>query len=187
MATESTHVSAVIPASPARVYAAWLDSAEHALMTGGAASIDPTVGGKHSAWGDYITGQTLALEPGKSIVQSWRTLEFPDGSADSKLTVTFDDEGGHTRITIAHTEIPAGQGVKYEQGWTDHYFTPMIAHFSRTSAAPRKAAAKKAPAKKKAAAKKAAAKKAAPKKAAPKKAAAAKKKAAPRKAAAKKA
>jgi len=194
MATESTHVSAVVPASPQAVYEAWLSSELHAAMTGGAATIDPTVGGAHSAWDGYISGKTLELDPGKRIVQSWRTQEFLEDHGDSLIVVLFEEEGDHARVTIEHTEIPEGQGKSYESGWTKHYFDPMIAYFSAAAPAPkqqapRKAAPKKAAAKK-AAPKKVAAKKAAPKKAAPKKVAAKKaapKKAAPKKVAAKKA
>jgi uncharacterized protein YndB with AHSA1/START domain len=180
MTTEFIHVSTLIPASPEAVYDAWLDSVLHARMTGGAAAIEPRVGGKHSAWDGYIQGETLELEPGKRIAQSWSTTQFPEGHAPSLIVLTFDDEDGQTRLSLAHSEIPEGQGAQYESGWYEHYFTPMIAHFSGTKAAPKKRAAAK-----KAAPKKAAPKKAAPKKAAPKKAAA--KKAAPKKAAAKKA
>jgi uncharacterized protein YndB with AHSA1/START domain len=202
MAKESIRVSALIPARPATVYDAWLSSEEHAKMTGGGAEIDPRVGGAHRAWDDYITGTTLELYPGKRIVQSWRSSDFPPGAPDSRITLTFEDEGGHTRLTIAHVDIPEGQGVDYQSGWDAHYFKPMTAYFSAaaapaapvekaapTKAAPKEAAPKKA-APKKAAPKKAAPKKAAPKKAAPKKAApkkAAPKKAAPKKAAPKKA
>jgi uncharacterized protein YndB with AHSA1/START domain len=197
MATESVHVSALIPARPQDVYDAWLSSEQHAKMTGGGAQVEPHVGGAHRAWDDYITGKTVELYPGKRIVQTWRTLEFPSESGDSQIAVTFSEESGHTRVTIAHTDIPEGQGARYESGWADHYFTPMTAYFSSLApaaaapkkAAPRKAAAKKA-APKKVAAKKGAAKKVAPKKGAAKKAApkkAAPKKAAPKKGAAKKA
>jgi uncharacterized protein YndB with AHSA1/START domain len=158
MATESIHVTALIPASPEAVYHAWLSSEEHALMTGSGALIEPHVGGSHSAWGDYIQGETLALEPGKRFVQSWRTVEFPEGSGDSQITITLAAEGGHTRIAIAHVEIPAGQGASYESGWHEHYFEPMIAYFAGKGSAKKMAGAKVAA--KKAAAKKAVAKKA---------------------------
>jgi uncharacterized protein YndB with AHSA1/START domain len=131
MATESIGLSAVIPASPREVFAAWLDSATHSAMTGGPAKIDPRVGGAHSAWGGYIQGETLELDPGKRIVQSWRTSEFPPESAPSRLEITLIDEGGATRLLLAHTEIPEEQGAKYKSGWADRYFEPMIAHFTR--------------------------------------------------------
>lgn len=201
MATDSIQVSAVIPASPEDIYAAWLDSEAHSKMTGGAATIEPSVGGRHSAWDGYISGETLELEAGRRIVQAWRTAEFPDGSAHSRLVVTLTAEDGQTRVHIEHTEIPEGQGERYLKGWDEFYFSPMAAYFGARTAtveapakkgAARKTAkkgAKKAAAKKGAATKKTAAKKAA-KKAAPKKAAAKKataKKGAAKKGAAKKA
>jgi uncharacterized protein YndB with AHSA1/START domain len=150
MATESIGLSAVIPASPREVFAAWLDSATHSAMTGEAAKVDPRVGGAHSAWGGYIQGETLELDPGKRIVQSWRTRAFPPESAPSRLEITLVDEGGATRLLLAHTEIPAEQGAKYKSGWVDHYFKPMIAHFTRTRRGAGKAKSKNAPVRKKA-------------------------------------
>ncbi len=192
MKTDSIRVSGRIPASPSRIYAAWLDSSEHAKMTGGGASVEPVVGGKASAWDGYISGEIVALEPGKRIAQTWRTTEFPKGSRASRLEVLLDADGDGTVVTFVHTEIPAGQGKKYLEGWEQFYFAPMRAHFAESVEAPKvpkkaaakKAATKKAPAKK-AAAKKPAAKKAPAKKAAAKKAPA--KKAPAKKAAAKKA
>ena len=43
---DSFEISTVLPASAQRVYEAWLSSDEHGAMTGGAAQIDPTVGGQ---------------------------------------------------------------------------------------------------------------------------------------------
>lgn len=171
MGTDSLHVSALIPASPEAVYEAWLSSEEHGLMTGEEALIEPHVGGSHRAHGDYIEGKTLALDPGKRIVQTWRTLEFPQGSSDSQITVMLAAEGDHTRITIAHTEIPEGQGPRYDSGWREYYFAPMVAYFRGKGAARKQAGAK--PAAKKVAAKKTV-KKAPAKKTAAKKIAAAK-------------
>jgi uncharacterized protein YndB with AHSA1/START domain len=154
MATETIQVSALVSAKPEQVYAAWLDSAAHGKMTGSEALIDPTVHGRHSAWGGYIVGETLELDPDRRIVQSWRTSEFPEGSADSRVVVTFDEEGGQTRVTIAHSEIPEGQGARYEAGWSEFYFQPMTAYFENVSRGPEERPAAKKPAVKKAAAKK---------------------------------
>jgi uncharacterized protein YndB with AHSA1/START domain len=185
-------VTAVIPASAARIYAAWLDSEAHTAMTGGDAEIDPVVGGKHTAWGGYISGVTTALEAGRRIEQSWYATNFPEGSAHSLVVVTIEDDGDGARVHIAHSDIPEGMGPSYESGWQDHYFTPMMAYFetggaeagqAKKKAPARKAAAKK-PAAKKAVVKKAVAKKAVAKKAVAKKAVA--KKPAAKKSAAKK-
>ena len=72
----------------------------------------------------------LELDPPRRIVQSWRTTEFPEGSPDSRLEVLLEPDGAGTRLTLVHTEIPDGQGARYEEGWKENYFTPMKAYFS---------------------------------------------------------
>jgi activator of HSP90 ATPase len=127
---DSFEVSTVLTASAKQVYEAWLSSHEHGAMTGGAAQIDPSVGGKFSAWDGYLTGTTLELEPYRRIVQSWRTIEFPAGAPDSRLEILLEEIAGGTRLTLKHSEVPAGQGSAYESGWVDNYFDPMKDYFS---------------------------------------------------------
>lgn len=142
MSLERFEMSTVIPASPDRVYEAWLDSADHSAMTGGDAEIDPRVGGPFTAWDGYIEGTTTELAPGRRIVQRWQTSEFPPGSSPSVLEVELAQHPGGTLLTLRHSEIPEGQGDSYRQGWGDHYFTPMTAFFEaaakRRRATPRR-------------------------------------------------
>ncbi len=163
MATETIQVSTFIPAPPMRVYTAWLSSEEHSAMTCEEAVIEPRVGGRFTAGGGYIQGASRELLEGRVIVQSWRTTEFPKDSPDSLLTLHFDPEKEGTRLTLLHSDIPEGQGRRYEAGWVEYYFEPMKKHFLGSNKPAKKPAAKKAPAKKPVA-KKAPAKKAAPKK-----------------------
>ena len=121
-------VSALIPASPEVVYEAWLDSEGHTKMTGGEAKVSSEVGGEFEAWDGYIQGRNLELEYGKRIVQSWRTSEFAENEADSRIEVTFDREGDGTKVTLRHTNLPP-HGEQYEQGWVDSYFVPMQEYF----------------------------------------------------------
>lgn len=127
---ESFEVSTILPAEPQRIYQAWLDGREHGEFTGGAAEVDPRVGGRFTAWDGYIEGRNLKLEPFRRIVQSWRSREFPPGAADSRLEVLLDKAKKGTRITLRHGEIPEGQSKLYEQGWKTHYFTPMKRYFA---------------------------------------------------------
>jgi uncharacterized protein YndB with AHSA1/START domain len=184
MALESFRVSTVLPVSARRLYDAWLDADEHAGFTGGVASVEARVGGKHTAWDGYIVGKILDLVDGERIVQSWRTAEFPKGAPDSRIEVLLREVQTGTEIAIVHIDIPEGQGARYQSGWVEHYFDPMRDYFARGDAAtvkPAKSTAKSAPKGAAAKAKKTAtkAKKAAPKKAAPK----SKAKAVPKKAA----
>jgi hypothetical protein len=117
-------------------------------MTGSKAEIDPRVDGEHSAWDGYIHGKTLELEPGRRIVQSWRSTDFPLGHADSRLEVHLLEVPGGTEVTLIHTGIPEGQSSQYGSGWIDHYIAPMTKYFMKSGKAPaKKAAARKAPAK----------------------------------------
>ena len=115
--------------SPDVLYQAWLDSDTHAAMTGGFAVIDPAPGGVFTAWDDYISGTTIEVEKNRRIVQSWRTTEFTDDDADSRIEIELEADGNVTVLTLRHSKIPDGQGDDYRQGWTDHYFVPMHQHF----------------------------------------------------------
>jgi activator of HSP90 ATPase len=127
---ESFTVSIVLPATAERIYAAWMDSREHALFTGGKAQITRRKGGNFTAWDDYISGKTLEMTPHKRIVQSWRTTEFPADAPDSQIEITLEPAEGGTSFTIRHTNIPDGQAEEYRQGWVDYYFSPMWEYFS---------------------------------------------------------
>lgn len=131
MATESIRVSETFGVTAARLYDAWLSGAEHAKMTGGPAAVDAREGGKHSAWDGYITGRIVSLTPNARIVQTWRTTEFPEDAPDSRLEVRFESAGRDgTTVVIVHSDIPEGQGEKYETGWFERYFEPMSKHFA---------------------------------------------------------
>ncbi|HEY6865758.1 MAG TPA: SRPBCC domain-containing protein, partial [Candidatus Eisenbacteria bacterium] len=134
--TDTIRVSAVIPAPPERVYAAWLDDAEHSAITHSAASVEPWVGGRHSAWGGSIRGTTLELQPNRRIVQSWWASDFPPGSEESRLEVLFEPVPGGTLVTINHTGLPNGRGHRYEDGWKDFYLDSMKQYFPAHPTAP---------------------------------------------------
>jgi uncharacterized protein YndB with AHSA1/START domain len=129
MATESFEVWTVLPISPAEVYAAWLDSEAHSGFTGNPATIDPIIGGRFTAWDGYIQGTTQELEPGRRILQAWRTTEFTPEDPDSLLEVLLEPHDGGTRLTLRHSNVPASQAASYEKGWHEHYFAPMAAWF----------------------------------------------------------
>lgn len=123
-------ISDVIPASPAEIYAAWLDTDLHTAMTGGAATASDQVGGDFTAWEGYISGKNVALEANASIIQTWRTTQFKDDEPDSDLEIKLAAVDGGTEVTLVHTNLPA-HGMQYKQGWVDHYFVPMKAYFGR--------------------------------------------------------
>lgn len=111
-------VSDVVPASPRDIYDAWLDGKVHAAMTGGQpARITGEVGADFTAWNGYITGRNLKLEPGRRIVQSWRTRKFTRDDPDSRIEVVLQSVTGGTKVTVRHTAVPDGHTSYRDGGW----------------------------------------------------------------------
>ena len=128
---ESFEISEFFLVKPEKIYEAWLDSGMHSEMTGSLAECDPVISGKFTAWDGYISGTNIDLEPGKKIVQEWRTTEFPEGSPDSVVEIEFMHLRGGTRLLLRHSSIPDGQGPEYMTGWVDYYFSPMKEFFGK--------------------------------------------------------
>lgn len=134
MATESIEVSGVVHAPPERIYEAWLSSSEHSAMTGSRATVEGNVGGRFSAYDGRIEGAMLALEPGRRIVQRWRSTDFPSDAADSLLEVRLEPTDTGTLVAFVHSEIPEGQATQLEEGWRKYYLEPMLRYFALSSA-----------------------------------------------------
>lgn len=128
---EKLKLKVTLPAAPQTIYDAWLSAKEHSAFTGGKATASAKVKGRFSAWDKYITGYNLELKPGKKIVQSWRTTEFPDTAPNSVLEVKLVKKtGGKTELTLTQTHLPKGHSKKYKSGWKESYFEPMKAYFA---------------------------------------------------------
>jgi activator of HSP90 ATPase len=119
-----------IPASPKKVYEAYLDGKKHSAMTGGAAELEPREGGSFSAWNGYIYGTICELEKGKKIVHDWITTDWPEGYPRSLLSLTFKPKDKGTEIHLVQEGVPAAQVKSYEKGWKAYYWTPMKKYFS---------------------------------------------------------
>lgn len=122
-------LTATFNTSAEKIYKAWLTTQGHTLMTGSPAKVDGTVNGDFTAWNGYIWGTFLELEENKRIVQAWRTGEFPEDAKDSRVEVLLEETNGKTKVTLIHTDIPAGQAESYKTGWDDFYFKPMREYF----------------------------------------------------------
>lgn len=126
---ESIQVRARIPASPIRIFNDWLHSERHSEFTGGEAVIRKKPGTSFTAWDGYIWGELLELDEGERILMTWSTTEFPADAEPSLVEVLFTEIEDECEITINQSNIPVNQGEKYEDGWFDYYFEPMIAYY----------------------------------------------------------
>ncbi len=120
-----------VHASPEQVYEAYMDAKKHAAFTGSGATIDPKVGGKFSTWDGYIFGKNLELDPGRKIVQEWKTTEWPEGYPPSRVEFVLTKVSGGTEISMIHSCVPEEQADDYAQGWSDFYWTPLKAYFNK--------------------------------------------------------
>jgi len=121
----------IIKAKPKQVYEALLDAGKHTEFTGSKATCDPRVGGKFTAWDGYIFGKNLKLEPGRRIVQEWKTSEWPTGYPPSIVEFTFKTTKNGTELTMFHSKVPAEQADSYRQGWIDFYWKPLKEYFQQ--------------------------------------------------------
>jgi uncharacterized protein YndB with AHSA1/START domain len=123
-------VSDLIPASPQDIYDAWLSSSGHEKITGGQkAQISAQEGAAFTVWNGYITGRNLKLEPGRRIVQSWRTTKFTATHPDSQIEMLLQPAAGGTTVTVRHSNVPDGHTSYRDGGWQRSYFEPMKQHF----------------------------------------------------------
>ncbi len=120
----------VVPATPAQVYAAFLDARTHAAFTGSPATCSARVGGKFTAWDGYIFGVNRELVKDRRIVQDWQTTEWPEDAGPSTVEFTFEEVEGGTAIRMVHSKVPAEQADAYRQGWIDYYWEPLKAYFT---------------------------------------------------------
>ena len=129
-ATTTIQQTEFIPGvKPYEVYDALVDPRKHTEFTGAKATGQAKPGAAFTAWDGYITGKHLTLEPGKRLVQEWRTSEWPKDAGPSRLEWTFRSKSDGTEVTLLHSEVPAEQAESYRQGWIDYYWDPLKQYF----------------------------------------------------------
>lgn len=121
-----------MPAKPLEVYEAYIDAEKHSEFTGAEATSDPKVGGEFTAWDGYISGRFLVIDPGRMIVQEWRSSDFPEDASVSRLKLTFKSVENGTQITLVHSSVPEEIADDIEQGWRSFYWEPMEKFFKRS-------------------------------------------------------
>ncbi len=126
----------VFPASPKVIHNIRLSSGGHTAMTGSKAKMCARLGGRYTAGAGYISRRNPTLEPGRRIVQSWRTTEFTDADRESKIAVTLTPVKAGTRVTLVHSEVPEGHTSYEHGGWPDYDFKPIEKYFAKPRKTP---------------------------------------------------
>jgi uncharacterized protein YndB with AHSA1/START domain len=118
------HQEVTFAATPARVYEALVDSAEHARFTGAPADIGASAGDAWSAYGGKIAGRNVELVAGKRIVQTWRAGNWPEG-VHSVVRLELEPAAGGTRVVLDHDALADDQVPHIEGGWAKMYWEPL--------------------------------------------------------------
>ena len=113
-----------LPAPPDRLFDMYLDPKEHAAFTGGPVTIGSKPGDAFKAFDGAIWGKMLQVEPRRLIVQTWRSVNFPTGSIDSTLILTFFPQGDGGRIELTQVNIAEEDFAGVSHGWETYYWTP---------------------------------------------------------------
>lgn len=118
-----------IPATPEKLYEAWLSSEGHAAMTGVNAIVSDQINGAFVVYNGYITGRNVKLIPNEKIIQTWRTTEFNNEDPDSNLELTLIRDDQETLLILTHSNIPDNSTTDYATSWEEYYFAPMKVYF----------------------------------------------------------
>jgi uncharacterized protein YndB with AHSA1/START domain len=121
----SIHQEISISASPSAVFKCLTDSASFEKMTGGRkADISKEVGGAASMFGGDIRAVNVEIVPGKRLVQSWRSSNWPEG-AHSIVRFELKAEGKGTKLIFDQAGYPEGAQDMLSGGWHKMYWEPM--------------------------------------------------------------
>jgi len=129
MKSEKIKISTTLNVSPEQLFNDWLNSEKHTAFTGETSNCSDQEGGVFQHSDSYIWGRNLELNYPNRILQSWRTKVFPESAENSFIEIFFIESSKGCRFKIKHSNIPEGQGEKYEQGWKDYYFKPMKEYY----------------------------------------------------------
>ena len=109
---------------PKILYDLYMDSKKHSAATGAPAKISAKVGGSFSAHRDYIKGKNIHLITDKTIVQTWRALDWNEKDEDSVFIINFETKGKDTILHVFHINVPDKHTENLDKGWHDYYWNP---------------------------------------------------------------
>jgi activator of HSP90 ATPase len=121
------HHDVTFAASPARVYRALMNSAEHAEYTGLPAHIGDAEGETFSLFGGRVIGRHLELVPDQRIVQAWRATHWPDGLY-TIVRITLHPEGDQTRLVLDHDAVPDTVAAHVDRHWKTRYWEALTCY-----------------------------------------------------------
>ena len=120
--------------APERLYEIYVDADEHQRATGQPAAIDAREGGAFSAYGGYLSGTFIRLQPGRLVVQFWHSKHFNDTDPDAILSIAFrKNEYEQAETELVLTNVPDGMTRHDNSSWNQFYWEPFRGYLAGTS------------------------------------------------------
>lgn len=118
----------IFNASADDIYEYLINARKLQKIIGGKVSNSGKVGGKFSAYDDYIFGENVELVPGKKIVQKWACEDFPKGHM-SDVKIELKKKGDkQTEMIFTQDNIPDELYDDLNEGWKEFYWDPIKDH-----------------------------------------------------------
>jgi activator of HSP90 ATPase len=108
-----------VDAEPADVYAALTNPYTIELWSGYPAVMSTEPGSDFSLWEGDITGRNIEFIQDRKIVQEWNFGDQPEASV---VTMIIAADGGKSKVTVDHTNIPDDDFDGIAEGWGEFYF-----------------------------------------------------------------
>jgi activator of HSP90 ATPase len=115
----------IFNAGTADIYEYLINARKLSKITGGKATNTEKIGGKFTAWDDYIWGTNTQLVPGKKIVQKWACADFPENHFSD---VTFElkkKTEKQTELIFTQDNVPDDLYEDLSAGWNEFYWQPI--------------------------------------------------------------
>ncbi len=125
MRRKEIHERVVIKAPPEKVFAALLNSRQHAAFTGRPAKLSSRPGAAFHCYGGYASGRILEVVPAKLIVMAWRSRHWAPEIYSVVVFKLSRRPGGKTQISFTQTGVPAADCRDATKGWAFYYWEPL--------------------------------------------------------------
>ena len=130
MITDPLVVEQFIAAPPGVVYTYLTDSSRWTRWQGANAEIEPRPGGDFVMTmpdGAIARGQFVELVPDERVVFTWGWVDHPAvPPGSSTVEIEIEAEGGGTRVTLTHRDLPHDEIETHSAGW-NHYLARLAA------------------------------------------------------------
>jgi activator of HSP90 ATPase len=120
--------SVTLPARAAELYRMYLNPKRHAAITGSPVKISAKRGSSFRAFNGALSGKMLFTQPGRMIIQTWRSTGFGRNDLDSTLILTFWPRGKSGRIQLVHVNVADRDARGVTDGWKKYYWKPWRAY-----------------------------------------------------------